>query len=143
MKSGPTIKDIARAVGVTPATVSYVLNQNPKQSISAQTRERVMKAAQEMGYVPSSAAKVVHGSPSYCVGVATFELSVTVPIKVDGEEYDWWNVFDAKVVIYPISGNGNRVAFTGCCVQEVGDQYETEGEAKRDLKLFAVERVEE
>ena len=35
MKSGPTIKDIARAVGVTPATVSYVLNQNPKQSISA------------------------------------------------------------------------------------------------------------
>lgn len=70
MKSGPTIKDIARAVGVTPATVSYVLNQNPKQSISAQTRERVMKAAQEMGYVPSSAAKVVRGSPSYCVGVA-------------------------------------------------------------------------
>ena len=29
-----------------------------------------MKAAQEMGYVPSSAAKVVRGSPSYCVGVA-------------------------------------------------------------------------
>lgn len=95
------------------------------------------------GYLPVKTMRRKRVISGYCLGVATFELSVTVPIKVDGEEYDWWNVFDAKMVIYPISGNGNRVAFTGCCVQEVGDAYETEGEAKRDLKMFAVERVEE
>ena len=56
MRSGPTIKDIARAVGVTPATVSYVLSQNPRQSISAQTRQKVLEAARELGYVPNGAA---------------------------------------------------------------------------------------
>ena len=50
---------------------------------------------------------------------------------------------DAKLTIYPVSGNGKRVSYTGCCVQSVSDQYEAEGEARRDLKLFAVERVEE
>ena len=95
------------------------------------------------GYLPVKTMRRKRVISGYCVGVATFELSVTVPIKVDGEELDWWNVFDAKVVIYPISGNGNREAYTGCCVQEVGDAYETEGEAKRDLKMFAVEHVKE
>lgn len=70
MRSGPTIKDIARAVGVTPATVSYVLSQNPRQSISAQTRQKVLDAARELGYVPNGAAKVLRNAPRYCVGVA-------------------------------------------------------------------------
>ncbi len=70
MRSGPTIKDIARKVGVTPATVSYVLSQNPRQSISVQTRQKVLDAAREMGYVPNGAAKVLRNAPSYCVGVA-------------------------------------------------------------------------
>ena len=72
----------------------------------------------------------------YCMGIVTHELSVTVPIPVDGDPLDWWKVFDAKLTIYPVS-------YTGCCVQSVSDQYEVEGEARRDLKLFAVERVEE
>ena len=70
-------------------------------------------------------------------------MTVSVPVRVDGQVYDWWSVVDAKLVIYPISGNGNRIAYTGCCVQSVGDQYETEGEARRELTLFAVDRVEE
>ena len=70
MRSGPTIKDIAQAVGVTPATVSYVLSRNPRQSISAQTRQKVLDAARELGYVPNGAAKVLRNAPSYCVGVA-------------------------------------------------------------------------
>ena len=70
MRTGPTIKDIARAVGVTPATVSYVLSQNPRQTISPQTRQRVLEAARELGYVPNGAAKVLRNAPSYCVGVA-------------------------------------------------------------------------
>ncbi len=79
----------------------------------------------------------------YSTGVATFEISASVPIPVDGEELDWFNAFDVKMVIYPISGNGKRTAYTGCVVQEVSPAYESEGEAKQDIKLFAVDRVEE
>lgn len=43
-----TIKDIAKLTGVSPSTVSRVCNNNP--SISRETRERVQKAIQELGY---------------------------------------------------------------------------------------------
>ena len=43
-----TIKDIAKHTGVSPSTVSRVMNNNP--SISKETRERVLKAIQELGY---------------------------------------------------------------------------------------------
>lgn len=43
-----TIKDIAKHTGVSPSTVSRVCNNNP--SISKETRERVLKAIQELGY---------------------------------------------------------------------------------------------
>ena len=46
-----TIKDVAKLVGVSPSTVSRVCNNN--SSISKETRERVLKAMQELGYEPS------------------------------------------------------------------------------------------
>jgi len=60
-----TIKDIAKAVGVSPSTVSRVCNNNP--SISKETRERVQKAIRELGYelpspqdsAPSQATKSI------------------------------------------------------------------------------------
>ncbi|WP_297893005.1 phage tail protein [uncultured Desulfovibrio sp.] len=79
----------------------------------------------------------------YCTGVATYSLTVSVPIPVDGEEMDWENVVDAKLVIYPVNGKGQRKAYTGCVVEKVGDKYESEGEAKRDLTMFAVDKVKE
>lgn len=79
----------------------------------------------------------------FCTGVATYSLTVSVPIPVDGEELDWENVVDAKLVIYPINDKGQRKAYTGCVVEKVGDKYESEGEAKRDLTMFAVDKVKE
>ena len=42
--------DIARAAGCSQATVSIVFNNNDSVKISEQTRERVLAAAQELGY---------------------------------------------------------------------------------------------
>ena len=68
---------------------------------------------------------------------------MSVPIPVDGEEMDWENVVDAKLVIYPVNGKGQRKAYTGCVVEKMGEKYESEGEAKRDLTMFAVDKVKE
>jgi DNA-binding LacI/PurR family transcriptional regulator len=54
-----TAADVARASGVSRATVSYVLNGTPGQSISEQTRERVRAHASELGYVPNSSARAL------------------------------------------------------------------------------------
>ena len=43
-----TVKDVARRAGVSPSTVSRVCNNNP--SISRETRDRVQKAIEELGY---------------------------------------------------------------------------------------------
>jgi len=52
----PTSSDVALLSGVSRATVSYVLNSDPRQTISDSTRRRVLWAADELGYVPSAAA---------------------------------------------------------------------------------------
>ena len=43
-----TIKDVAKLAGVSPSTVSRVCNNN--STISKETRERVQKAIQDLGY---------------------------------------------------------------------------------------------
>lgn len=45
-----TIKDVAEAAGVSIATVSYVLNNTPGQSISEETRKKVLQFANLLGY---------------------------------------------------------------------------------------------
>jgi DNA-binding LacI/PurR family transcriptional regulator len=54
-----TSADVARLAGVSRATVSYVLNDTPRQTISAGTRTRVLDAANQLGYAPSAAARAL------------------------------------------------------------------------------------
>lgn len=53
----PRRVDVARLAGVSPAVVSFVLNQTPGQTISHETRERVLHAVAELGYRPNRAAQ--------------------------------------------------------------------------------------
>lgn len=52
-----TSADVARAAGVSRATVSYVLNNAPGRTLSSETRESVLRAARELGYQPSALAR--------------------------------------------------------------------------------------
>lgn len=51
--------DVARAAGVSRATVSYVLNSTPGQSIPEETRQKVKAAAERLGYVPHMAGRTL------------------------------------------------------------------------------------
>lgn len=62
-----TIQDIANKSGVTISTVSRALSDSPK--ISAKTKERIKKIAQDMGYTPNFAARNLTQSESNTVGV--------------------------------------------------------------------------
>lgn len=54
-----TSADVARVAGVARSTVSYVLNNHPHQKISEATRQRVLAAAEQLGYRPSAAARAL------------------------------------------------------------------------------------
>ncbi|MCX4767265.1 LacI family transcriptional regulator [Streptomyces sp. NBC_01275] len=62
-----TLSDVAKASGVSRATVSFVLNDDPRQTISTATRERVMEAAQDLGYVPHGIARALREGSSRIV----------------------------------------------------------------------------
>lgn len=62
-----TLKMLAKACGVSVATVSKALNGAP--DISAETAARIQKAASEMGYIPCAAARYLKTSRSHNVGV--------------------------------------------------------------------------
>jgi LacI family transcriptional regulator len=65
--SPPTIYDVARVAGVSIASVSRVLNgqRNPR----AETKERVLNAVAELGFVPDDAARALSGRLREVVGV--------------------------------------------------------------------------
>lgn len=52
-----TAKQVAEQAGVSPTTVSFVLNRVEGANISEATRARVLEAAQTLGYVPDAAAR--------------------------------------------------------------------------------------
>ncbi|MEQ4207802.1 LacI family DNA-binding transcriptional regulator [Actinopolymorpha sp. B17G11] len=67
--------DIARAAGVSQATVSMVLNGRTGRgaAIRPETRERVLAAAAELGYAGNPAARSLAGGRNRLLGVFTFE----------------------------------------------------------------------
>ena len=63
----PTIYDVARAAGVSIASVSRVLND--RRSTLPETRARVMQAVAELGFIPDGAARALSGRLKEIVGV--------------------------------------------------------------------------
>ncbi|PBD01672.1 LacI family transcriptional regulator [Streptomyces sp. Ag82_O1-15] len=62
-----TLSDVAAASGVSRATVSFVLNDDPNQTISPATQERVRQAARDLGYVPHGIARALREGSSRIV----------------------------------------------------------------------------
>ncbi|NUO81780.1 LacI family DNA-binding transcriptional regulator [candidate division KSB1 bacterium] len=66
MSQGATIKDVAQKAKVSEATVSLVLNN--KANIRAETRQRVLKAVQQLNYHPRHAARGLASRKSGNIG---------------------------------------------------------------------------
>ena len=62
-----TAADIARSLGISRATVGFVLNDTKGQTISAGTRERVLAEADRLGYRPHLAARALASGQSKIV----------------------------------------------------------------------------
>ncbi|MFI6792706.1 LacI family DNA-binding transcriptional regulator [Nonomuraea sp. NPDC050383] len=63
----PTIADIARRAGVSKGAVSYALNGRP--GVSDETRARIQAIAQEIGWRPNVAARLLTGAGSGAIGL--------------------------------------------------------------------------
>ena len=68
----PTVKDVARRAGVSPATVSNVINR--KGNVSPALVESVTRAIEELGYRPNVLARGLRVSRTYTVGLVISDM---------------------------------------------------------------------
>jgi len=75
----PTIKQVAKAAGVSTQTVSRVINERP--DVAPETRERILSTINELGYQPSALARSLIQQRSYTLGVVTAGLKHIGPSR--------------------------------------------------------------
>lgn len=76
-----TIKDVAARAGVSKGAVSLAFNHKP--GLSDTTRERIFRAAQELGWAPNLTARSLAGARVDVVG-----LAICRPARLLGSD---WN----------------------------------------------------
>lgn len=74
-----TIKDIARAAGVSHTTVSRALRGDRR--ITSDTTARILQLAEELGYIPNSIAQSLNAQRTFTIGMLV--TSVSDPVVMD------------------------------------------------------------
>lgn len=69
-----SIRDVARAAGVSYQTVSRVINESP--NVKDSTRQAVLEVIEELGYRPNRAARALAGGPVQSVTVLASNTSL-------------------------------------------------------------------
>ncbi|MFF8308952.1 LacI family DNA-binding transcriptional regulator [Streptomyces lydicus] len=75
----PTIKDIARRAGVSESAVSFALNDRP--GVSQETRARVRRVAEELGWQANSAARALSGERAGALGLVLARPAQTLGVE--------------------------------------------------------------
>jgi len=71
-----SLKFLAEHLGLSPATVSLVINRSPAaKSIPHRTQERIRVAARELNYRPNFMARSLRAQRSFTIGVVVPEIS--------------------------------------------------------------------
>ncbi len=63
-----TLKELSHLAGVHPSTVARVLHDDPRQRVSNEVRERILRLAQEHQYRPNSVARSLRTKRSAVLG---------------------------------------------------------------------------
>jgi len=66
----PRRRDVAELAGVSPSTVSIVLNNTPGTRVPEATRKRVLDAAKKLSYQPSAVARALASGRTMTIGVS-------------------------------------------------------------------------
>lgn len=81
-----TLNDVAKLAGVSISTASKAMNN--RQQVRAQTREKVLAAAEQLGFVPNSLARGLLEGRTGTVGLLTNDLEgrFSIPILMGAED---------------------------------------------------------
>jgi LacI family transcriptional regulator, galactose operon repressor len=106
-----TLRDIAKQVGLSHATVSFVLNQRLDVAIPEATRQRVFAAAREMGYRPNSLARALVSGRTLMVAICLPVLRHPYYVGVFHSLFEICQQNGYSVLVYQSSRGPTRRAF--------------------------------
>lgn len=101
-----TMKDVALKAGVSQSTVSFVLNGLEDMRISRETRQRVMKAVEELGYRPRGAGRPPKSTSAGVIGLMFDEIATSpfAAISIEGVQEAAWK---ANVIVEVVMTGGD------------------------------------
>lgn len=93
MKKKLSITDIAKHLGISITTISFILNGRAKEKrISDDVVERVLKATEELGYKPSALARSFRTGKSNTIGLMVEDISnpffAAIARAIEDKAYD-------------------------------------------------------
>lgn len=71
------MREVARVAGVSPTTVSFVINDVPEVQIAQATRERVWAAVTRLGYRPNAIARGLRRDATDTIGFVSNDVAAT------------------------------------------------------------------
>ncbi|CAM3722913.1 catabolite control protein A [Cohnella lubricantis] len=92
-----TIYDVAREAGVSMATVSRVVNNNP--NVKPQTRKKVYEAIERLGYRPNAVARGLASKKTTTVGVVIPDISNAIFAEVARGIEDIANMYHYNIIL--------------------------------------------
>ncbi|MEM1429270.1 MAG: LacI family DNA-binding transcriptional regulator [Pseudomonadota bacterium] len=131
-----TIYDVAKRAGVSPKTVSRVLNGDAP--VSKDTRESVIAAIEALGYVPSHAARSMKSHRSNLIGLITGAISSADEVARPAGLPELFIVQSAQAVI-ETSGKTLLISDTGGRVDRVPSLVRTFQEHRVEGLLYVAE----
>jgi len=92
-----TIYDVAREAGVSMATVSRVVNNNP--NVKPQTRKKVYEAIERLGYRPNAVARGLASKKTTTVGVVIPDISNSIFAEVARGIEEIANMYHYNIIL--------------------------------------------
>lgn len=135
-----TIYDVARVAGVSPKTVSRVLNGDAP--VKKHTKEAVNKAIAELGYVPSTAARTMRSNKSGLVGLITGAISLS-PSRSENSGLPDLYIVQGIQRAMEVSGKTLLIADTGGQMDRVPQLIRTFEEHRVEGLLYVADHHQE
>lgn len=117
-----TVYDVAEKAGVSTATVSFAFRHPDK--VKDDTKAKVLRVAEELGYVPSSNARSLAKGRTGTLGMYAFDMLLERPQGSNLED-DWPDV-SPRSIDEPLDGDEPNVLVYPLYVDEVLRGFELE-----------------
>lgn len=104
-KKNPTINEIARLAGVSKKSISRVING--EQGVSEDTRSRIKKIMEEVGYAPNRRARALANSRSFLLGLVYNNANSSYVLELLAGCQATGNAQGYEIVMHSISDDGN------------------------------------